>query len=165
MATKADDLRIKSKYLDKADDDTASVVIEMSPLTATLDGLLKDWEALVGIVPNPLSSVASRRDDVITSLRALGGISVRYFKEIALSFGYNYGETAPLPRIWFVEGTEFQAFRADFSKVGDKIFDPTIEEHDHAVKIWGTDIESNTSLRQLFERLIALGVSLTFHNE
>ena len=163
--SKRDDLEIKSEHLDTLDADVALGVVEMSPDTATDAGLLKGWEALVGIVPDPLSSVEERRENVITSLRALGGISVRYFKELALSFGYNYGETASTPRIWFVEGTEFQAFRADYSKAGDKIFDPSIEQHTHAVKIFGTSVEENTSLKQLFERLIALGVSLTFHNE
>ncbi len=90
---------------------------------------------------------------------------MRYFKELAFSFGYNYGETAQQPRIWFIENTAFYAFRAGFSVAGDAVLDPTIENHKHSVQIHGTDIQTNSNLINMFNRLLALGVSATYHNE
>lgn len=158
-------LDIYGLALDRVDDDAIDLFLEIFPDTATVAGLLTDWEKFVGIKPDDLIPLDDRRNAVITKLRARGGLSFSYFKSLAEALGYNYGQGAAQPRIWFVEGEAYVPFRADISAVGDQVWDSVSDGHDHLVKIFGTNIESDATLISIFNKRHPVGISFLFDNE
>ncbi len=156
-----ENLKIVSKQLDIADDKAIELLAETSPNTATTEWLLEEWEKLCGI-KNITAAITSRRNAVIAALRARGGLSKPYFRKLAEGLGFNYGQSAAIPFIYFIEGGSFKAFRADISKAGDKVWD-VIEER--SVIIAGTQVENNNVLKSLFNRLRPIGIRFVYRSE
>lgn len=156
-------LKIWSKHLDIVDDKAIELLLETSPDTTTFDWLLQEWEKLCGIT-DTTGAITTRRNAIIAILRARGGLSKPYFWKIAEGFGYNYGhgQNAPIPFIYFIEGGDFAAFRADISKAGDKIWE-VIEER--SVIIAGTNVENDNVLISLFNRLKPVGIKFVYRSE
>jgi uncharacterized protein YmfQ (DUF2313 family) len=154
-------LKILGLQLDTVDNDAINLFNEMFPNTATITGLLASWEVLTGIVTDNTLTLAQRRDAIVAALRARGGLSVAYFKNLAYALGYNYGLGATPPRIVFEEGVLYVPFRADYSVAGDQVWTPNGDQHVHMVQIYTDEVIAQEALERTFNKLKPVGID--FH--
>lgn len=89
-----------------------ALLVDAFPLTAV--DLLPEWEATLGL-PDPClgsaPTLAQRQASVAARLLALGGASVAYFTQYALTLGFT------------VQIVQYAAFRCGFSRMGDRLGD------------------------------------------
>lgn len=159
------DLKVKSKQLDYVDDDAILLYKEIFPDTATAAWMLPWWENLLGLIPPAGATEQVRQHAVVAKLRTGGGMAKSHFKKVAAGLQYNYGQAAATPRIWFVEGSQYKAFRAGYSRAGDQVWDQTSTQHEHVVEIWGTNVETDVFLINIFNTLRCVGVTFVFIDE
>lgn len=93
--------RAESGLLERIEAGTRQVVASITPISAV--DTLPDWERVCGLAVQAGASRQERVNAVLAKLRELGGLSIPYFKGLALRLGYE------------IEITEFEPFFLDHS--------------------------------------------------
>ena len=76
--------------------------------------LLSDWERVLAISVDSSMTIQQRRQQVLAKINATGGLSRKYFINLAKSLGYNITIDEPEP------------FRAGINRAGDRLWVPEI---------------------------------------
>ncbi|MBI5550756.1 MAG: DUF2313 domain-containing protein [Desulfobacterales bacterium] len=127
------DVALEGYHLDtvaaSADDMVANAFAD------TAAALLVDWERVLGLRPAPAATLVDRRAANVAKIRARGGLSRRYFIELAAGMGFTieiYEEPDWTWRVHVLSSPDFlNYFRAGESCAGDYLLDfgtPALEE-------------------------------------
>lgn len=108
----AAELRAEGNVLASVEQKSAEIATGITPFLAV--SLLADWERVLALSPGDGMTLQQRRQQVIAALNATGGLSRRYFVNLAKSLGYNVTIDEPEP------------FRAGHNRAGERIWIPEI---------------------------------------
>lgn len=126
------------------------------------------WESVFAITPAGGASMSDRSADVIGKIRAVGGLNKSYFESLAEGLGYTIGLPAVGdPHLRIVDG-EYGGFRADYGQADiTTIYDQEAGDglDNYTWTVYGTDVESATSLQRLFNNLKPEGTTVVFTDE
>lgn len=103
------ELSAEGALLDTTESSAARITNAITPYFAGV--LIVDWERVLGISASPLDGYQQRVDRVIAKLSETGGLSISYFINLADSLGYQ------------ISIVELEPFYADYSRVGDCIYE------------------------------------------
>jgi len=110
-------------------------MLRLNMFADSANELLTDWERLLGLYPVAGTSAIERREACVAKLLARGGMSRRYFIELAAELGYTieiYEELIWQWRVHVLTSPEFLVyFRAGESNAGDALLSfgtPQLEE-------------------------------------
>jgi uncharacterized protein YmfQ (DUF2313 family) len=160
------EIDVEAKALRLVDDGAKLLRDELFPDGATAGGVLADWERFVGIYGSPVSTDAERRSAVIARLRATNLLTKATFESIAAGYGYSIGPAGSTnPHMRIVEGGQWPAFRAGISKAGDKVYSTSGEYTPYTVRVYGTDVTTNSELQRIFNKAKPAGITFIFVNE
>lgn len=93
--------RAEAGLLERIEAGTRQVVASITPISAV--DTLPDWERVCGLAVDAGASRQERVNAVLAKLRELGGLSIPYFKSLALRLGY------------VIDIAEFEPFLVDYS--------------------------------------------------
>lgn len=151
-----------AKQLDIVDDDVAGVIDEMFPETCR--HTIADWERVYALPSPSGTTLSARRAAVAAADLATGGLARPYFESIAAKLGYGIGGSID-PHLRIVENA-FPPFRADFGRADiDRVYDQGSGESRYTVQVFGTNVETDTVLQSLFNRLKTHGTTIVYINE
>jgi uncharacterized protein YmfQ (DUF2313 family) len=153
------DNTLESMAVQNLKDSATTIITEMLPDTTA--SFIDKWEAQYGLVFDSSLTIEQRRLRVISSMRARGGLSIAYFVSIAESLGYTL-ETGSSSKWFNILDGIYIPFRSDVSKCGDMIYDSTNGGETFTWQIFGTNIETDTALREVFEKLKPVGTTIEF---
>lgn len=108
----AAELRAEGNSLASVEQKSAEMATGITPFHAV--SLLADWERVLALSPGDAMTLQQRRQQVIAALNATGGLSRRYFINLAKSLGYDVTIDEPEP------------FRAGRNRAGERIWVPDI---------------------------------------
>jgi uncharacterized protein YmfQ (DUF2313 family) len=149
-------LDVEGLNLDSAEDFSILLMKEVLPTTATNDadlGLISQWEKLLGIVPDDSRLIGDRRAEVIAKLTAPPGINEAFYYAIASSLGYNIFPSVTDPHVQILKGV-YRPFRVGYGQIGiDPVYDQSAGFSQFTWKITGTNVESDSILRSIFNDL------------
>lgn len=160
------DKAIEATHLDAALAYADYLLLEMFPDSATVEGLLANFERVYDIVPSSTATLAQRRQAALAAIRAKGGLTKSHFETMAQGLGYTIGLPAVGdPHCRIVEG-EFGPFRADYGQADvDEVYDQGTGASMYTWRVLGTDVETDTTLQTIFEALKTAGTEVVFANE
>ncbi|WP_310601214.1 putative phage tail protein [Desulfobulbus sp.] len=103
------DLEHDARMLEAARQHGEISLTEMFPDGAA--ALLIDWERVYGLTPGADDPLQLRRDRVVRAVRQRGGLSIPYFRGLALAMGYSVEIEEPVPSMvgWLHAGDELMA--------------------------------------------------------
>lgn len=104
----AADIALEGAHLNNAQASADMLLLEIFPDAAYKT--LADWERVCGLIPAVTDTIEMRRDAVIQKLCAKGGLSRKYFIDLAASLG------------WTITITELNSFMASWHRCGDKLY-------------------------------------------
>jgi uncharacterized protein YmfQ (DUF2313 family) len=150
------------EFFDTIEDVIDSVLIEMYPATATIAGMLPDYEQYYRCIALTGDSVEMRRNRVVAAIRTKGGLNRDCFYRIADALGYSIG--AGIKYLTIEEGN-YKPFRAGISRAGiDAVYDQSVGASMFDVVVTGTDVETDADLHSGFERQRAAGINFIYVN-
>lgn len=141
----ASELAAEGQALDVAQRNADRVTAAVTPYFA--EQLLPDWERVCGITPPAGAGYQQRLQAVLAKLAETGGLSIRYFTQLAAAVGYSVTITEPQP------------FQAGISQAGDSIELPDV------VFVWRVDVAGGTQLFAFAAGLGSAGDALTTFGE
>ncbi|CAB1206782.1 MULTISPECIES: YmfQ family protein [Serratia] len=106
------ELSAEGQALDKSYAYSGDVINGITPFYAK--NLLADWERVLGLTPLPDTTYQQRIENVLSKIRAVGGLSINYFISLAKKMGYT------------ITIDEYEPFRAGINRVGDTIYSKDI---------------------------------------
>ncbi|MBN1130283.1 MAG: DUF2313 domain-containing protein [Chitinispirillaceae bacterium] len=129
-------------------------------------GLLEYWEAKYRISPSAGATLDQRRAVVIAHEAAIGGLSIPYFEGIVVKLGYTIGgPEMGDPHARLTDG-EYKPFRADISQADiDEVYDEDTGASRYTCCVYGTNVETDTVLQTILNRLKKTGREILFINE
>lgn len=114
------DLQHDARQLDTAKMRGEDLLSEM--FADKTSGLLREWEATLGLTPGVDDPLQLRRNMLVIKLRERGGLSISYFTMLAESLGYVIEIVEPVP------------FMAGWAAAGDELFSTDV------IYQWGVKI-------------------------
>lgn len=102
----------------------------VTPLRA--NGLLSDWERVLGITPAQGLSYQQRLEDVLIKVAETGGLSIPYFKGLAKKMGYD------------ITIDELMPFRCGVSRCGQRLASTNIRF------VWRVNVGSSSVKKYYF---------------
>jgi len=157
-----DEIQAEGVELDAVETSAALLSMQLFPDTAST--LLPDFERNWGIVPEVGATNAERRLAIIAKMRARGGLSIPYYKNIAAGLGFNI-DSGVDPHLRIVEG-EFFGFLADVGRADiDKIYDQGGGLNRFTWNVYGTNVESHPMLTTIFTEFKPAGTQVVFTDE
>jgi len=162
----SDDLKIVIEVIadlfDAIDSLIDTILIEMNPLTATISGMLPEYERYYQCTVVIGDTVEIRRNRVVATIRNRGGLDRAAFYRLADAMGYTIG--TGIKAISLIEG-HYYPFRAGYGRAGiDKIYDQTVGASLYDVIVSGNDVETDTTLQFLFNKQKAAGINFNWEN-
>lgn len=124
------ELTAESKQLDDLERSSTSVSNAITPWLAA--DLIVDWERVLEIQSTVNESYTQRVERVLLKLSETGGLSINYFINLAKKIGYA------------IEILELEPFYADYSRVGDVVYD------DDVIWSWQVVVSSSSSSSSSF---------------
>ncbi|MEM5445400.1 YmfQ family protein [Serratia marcescens] len=106
------ELLAEGNCLARAEIKSDEVLNGITPFFAV--SLLSDWERVLAISVDSSMTIQQRRQQVLAKINATGGLSRKYFINLAKSLGYNITIDEPEP------------FRAGINRAGDRLWVPEI---------------------------------------
>jgi len=100
--------RAEAGLLERIEAGARQAVAAITPISAV--DTLPDWERVCGLAVHADASRQERLNAVLAKLRELGGLSIPYFKSLALRLGY------------VIEITEFEPFLLDYGHLDRDLF-------------------------------------------
>ncbi|EHD21563.1 MULTISPECIES: YmfQ family protein [Brenneria] len=144
----AAELNAEANALELSNELASTVLNGVTPLFA--QGLLQDWERVLGLAPSSDSSYQQRLDNVLIKIAETGGLSIPYFTRLASRLGYK------------IAIEELQPFRAGVSRCGQSIL------QEDFIWAWRVNVSGSavkkyyftTGISLIGERLMTFGDSI-----
>lgn len=141
--------------------DYAALVAEVDIYSATVDGLLPEYERYYHVVPQNGDTLDARRLRVIAALRSRGNYNLQKFENIAEGLGYVIGNSGL--KYLIISDADFPPFRAGISRAGiDAVYDYAAGSSPYTVLVTGTGVEADYDLQFLFNKRKCLGIEIVF---
>lgn len=148
----------RGKIFDAVDAKIAQILPETLPDECTEEGLLLQWEQLLGTdryktKPNSLLSLDQRRALVVSMLTLQQSQTRENVENVFITNGYTIS-TQPSEdasgTVRIVEGQQYYGFRADHGRCDvDRIWDVTNTENDHIITIVSQENEDVSIIKLL----------------
>lgn len=161
-------LRHIGKHLDSIDDLTDEFLTELFSLSTRdpetfADGLIESWEEEYEI-DDPAALLADRQAELNAKVRAIGGDTFEYFKNIAAGLGYNI-DSAVDPHLRITDG-DFPPARADYAQADiSQVWDQVSGASAVTWCVRGTGVESDTALQGIINGQKPTGSEVVYINE
>jgi hypothetical protein len=144
---------IEGLALDRAEDLSKKLFAEINPDSVTDDpliGTISQWEIVFGIPVDDSKPIADRRKAIVAKMLMPSGLNKEYFYAVAAALGYHIWPDSTYPYIDIEKGL-FRPFRVGYSHVGiDKLYDQTVGFSKFVWVVFGSNVESDLLLQEIF---------------
>lgn len=153
-------IEVVGEFFDDIRTDCDFVLSQIDIYQLTTSGLLVETELFYGLPST--GTLTYRRQRIAAAKRSIRGYSKAHFESVAKALGYTIG-TSGTKYLTFIEGT-YGSFRVGISLVGiDKIYNPANNSTStYTVIISGTNVETDTDLQLLFDKMRMPGITLIY---